>query len=126
MEKKKYYEIAKILHEKINEDGSEELVITALGKEIFYWEVTKKEQIFKIKKLINEGESFEDIIKRNQFCEESLYETGVPVSYLVPRSNGQEMDLDEWKWGFDGKPFGSENEMKKFDMWKKEFLLGSY
>jgi hypothetical protein len=83
------------------------------------WEKHLANEIKEIKRLINEGYKVKDILDRNSFSYESLKACGLPVSYLIPKLEGQKMTLKEWdthasaehKWElYDGLPFGEEDE----------------
>lgn len=82
-------------------------------------------QIAEIKKLKEEGCSDKDIMNTNNYCLEALEACGLPISYLVPKIEGQEMDFWTWdthtspegKWEFDGTPFCSEG-------WRDRVLMG--
>lgn len=76
-------------------------------------------QIEKIKKLQASGYTTRDILDKNVFCFEALKACGLPLSYLVPRADGAELNVQEWdthssnehKWGlWNGVPFTCEDE----------------
>lgn len=59
------------------------------------------------------------MLDENKFCFEALRTCNLPISYLVPKAEGQSMTSEEWnthtsrewKWEFDdGIPFGCEDE----------------
>jgi hypothetical protein len=68
-------------------------------------------QIRKIKKLQEKGYVAREILDRNEFSLEALRACELPLTYLVPKAEGQEMTLQEWdthsgdKWEYDGTPF---------------------
>ncbi|MGH4125302.1 MAG: hypothetical protein ACREV6_20495 [Clostridium sp.] len=76
-------------------------------------------QIKKIEELKIKGYTEREILDRNEFCFEALKYCNLPISYLVPKSEGQELDLRMWdthtscehKWQYyDGVPFGNPDE----------------
>ena len=76
-------------------------------------------QIKKINDLKSKGYTARDILDRNEFCFESLRSCGLPLTYLIPKAEGQEMTLQEWdthtsnehKWEyFNETPFGNPDE----------------
>ncbi len=76
-------------------------------------------EIREIEALINKGYTVQDILEKNEFSYESLRACDLPISYLVPRLEGQKMTLQEWdthtssehKWELvNGIPFGQEYE----------------
>lgn len=76
------------------------------------------EQIEEIKKLEIIGYTTRQILDKNEFCYEALDACGLPISYLIPKVEGSEMNSQEWdthtstehKWEFDGIPFCSQME----------------
>jgi hypothetical protein len=76
-------------------------------------------EIQRIKTLQSKGYSTRDILDRNEFSYDSLKACGLPISYLVPKAEGQGLTLQEWdthtstehKWELvNGLPFGQEDE----------------
>ena len=75
-------------------------------------------QIEKIEELKRKGYTDREILDRNEFCFAALKSCNLPISYLIPKVAGQEMNLQEWdthtscehKWEFDGTPFCNETE----------------
>ena len=76
-------------------------------------------QIKKVEELKVNGYTPREILDMNEFCFEALKLCGLPLTYLVPRAEGQEMDLQEWdthtscehKWEYyEGTPFGNPDE----------------
>lgn len=53
-------------------------------------------QIDKIKELKEKGDTDRQILDKNEFCYESLKHCNLPISYLIPAAEGQEMDFQEW------------------------------
>lgn len=75
-----------------------------------------KQQMEEIEKLKKEGKTVRDIINSNMFCYEALDRCGIPLTFLVPELEGQDMDLFDWdshtsgehKWEyFDDTCFGN-------------------
>ncbi|CDX00629.1 Hypothetical protein DPCES_0742 [Desulfitobacterium hafniense] len=73
-----------------------------------------KEEVKKIKDLIAQGYTARHIIDLNDFSYEALKCCGLPASYLIPKTDPQKMNLQEWdthtsaehKWEYaDGVPF---------------------
>ena len=76
-------------------------------------------QIKKIEELKIKGHTDREIMDRNEFCFEALKSCNLPISYLVPKIEGQEMNLQEWdthtssehKWEYyNDVPFGNSDE----------------
>ncbi|MBP7279350.1 MAG: hypothetical protein KBA11_08060 [Sedimentibacter sp.] len=76
-------------------------------------------EIHEIKTLQSKGYTTRNILDRNKFSCESLKACGLPISYLVPKLEGQKLTLQEWdthtsiehKWELvNGLPFGQEDE----------------
>lgn len=76
-------------------------------------------QIEKIEELKAKGYTDREILDRNEFCFEALKSCGLPLTYLTPKAEGQEMTLQEWdthtsnehKWEyFNETPFGNTDE----------------
>jgi hypothetical protein len=76
-------------------------------------------EIQEIKTLQSKGYTTRDILDRNEFSYDSLKACGLPISYLVPKLEGQKLTLQEWdthtsiehKWELvNGLPFGQEDE----------------
>lgn len=76
-------------------------------------------QVKGIEDLKAKGSTDREILDRNEFCFEALKKCGLPISYLVPRTLPQQMDLQEWdthtscehKWEFyNDTPFGNADE----------------
>lgn len=85
----------------------------------FDWEKHLKSEIEKIEKLKKKGYTDREILDKNEFSYEALEACGLPISYLIPKLDGQEMSLQEWnthtscehKWEYyNGAPFGHEDE----------------
>lgn len=76
-------------------------------------------QIKKIEDLKTKGYTNREILDRNEFCFEALNFCGLPLTYLTPKAESQEMTLQEWdthtsnehKWEyFNETPFGNPHE----------------
>ncbi|WP_411681887.1 hypothetical protein [Clostridium thailandense] len=76
-------------------------------------------QIKEIQDLKRKGHTEREILDRNEFCFEALKSCNLPISYLIPKIEGQEMNLQEWdthtsceyKWEYcNGIPFGNTSE----------------
>ena len=75
-------------------------------------------QIEHIKDLMAKGYTTRDILNISEFCFEALKACGLPLTYLIPKEEGQEMTLREWdthtsnehKWEYDGTPFMDADE----------------
>jgi len=76
-------------------------------------------EIQEIKTLQSKEYTTWDILDRNEFSYDSLKACGLPISYLVPKLEGQKLTLQEWdthtsiehKWELvNGLPFGQEDE----------------
>ena len=85
------------------------------------WDYEKylNSEIKKIEDLKAKGLTAKDILDLNQFSYDSLRLCGLPLSYLIPKSEPQEMTSQEWdthtsnehKWEFfSGVPFGDCNQ----------------
>ena len=83
-----------------------------------YEELINKE-ILEIKELKEKGYTIKEILDKNCFCNEALRACEIPLTYLIPKSEGGEMTFEEWethipyegKWEyFNGYPFGNEDE----------------
>lgn len=83
------------------------------------WEKHINNEIQEIEILRTEGYTVQEILDKNEFSYEALKACGLPVSYLVPKIEGQKMDSQEWnthtaseyKWELlNGLPFGQEDE----------------
>jgi hypothetical protein len=83
------------------------------------WEKHLNSKIHKIEILRKEGYTAQDIIDKNEFSYEALKACGLPISYLVPKTEGQKMNPQEWdthtsgehKWELlNGIQFGQEDE----------------
>lgn len=79
-------------------------------------------QITKIKDLKEKGYTDREILDTNEFCHKALRACNIPITYLIPKVEGNEMTFQEWethtsnghKWEyFEGYPFGSEDERDK-------------
>lgn len=77
------------------------------------------DEIQKIKILKNEGYSVQDILDKNKFSYKALKACGLPISYLIPKIEGQKINIQQWdthtssehKWELlNGVPFGQEDE----------------
>ena len=53
-------------------------------------------EIQEIKTLQSKGYTTRDILDRNEFSYDSLKACGLPISYLVPKLEGQKLTLQEW------------------------------
>lgn len=80
----------------------------------FGYEEYLKEQVQKIEELKTKGYTDRELLDVNRFCFEALKKCRVPISYLVPRAEPQQMTLQEWcshsgyQWEYyDEIPFGS-------------------
>jgi len=76
-------------------------------------------EIKKIEDLKAEGFMEKDILDLNEFSYEAIRLCGLPLTYLIPKSEPQKMSLKEWdthtssehKWEFyDGVPFSDSDE----------------
>ena len=85
----------------------------------FDWEKHLNNEIQKIEILRNEGYTVRNILDKNEFSYEAIKACGLPISYLVPKIEGQKINPQEWnthtasehKWELlDGLPFGQEDE----------------
>jgi len=80
----------------------------------FSYEEYLNEQVQKIEELKTRGYTDREILDMNKFCFEALKKCRVPISYLVPRADPQQITLQEWctysgyQWEYyDETPFGS-------------------
>lgn len=85
----------------------------------FGWKKHLTNEIQEIGLLKNEGYTTRDILDKNEYSFEALKACGMPISYLIPKIEGQKMNSQEWdthtasehKWELlNGIPFGQEDE----------------